>query len=91
MAVDPSPREPYRPAQRNLYPEPQSSSYFDSTSLLWTLILVALAAVVLIWAFYPRGMPTSRSDTNAGPSVQTQPVTPVPTPTTPAPTPKPTP
>jgi hypothetical protein len=76
MAVDPAPREPYRPAQGNLYPEPRSS-YFDNTSLLWTLIIVALAAVLLIWALYPRSTHTSRS-TNAGPSVQTQPVTPAP-------------
>lgn len=90
MVIDPSPREPYRPAQRNLYPEPRSS-YFDNTSLLWTLIIVALAAVLLIWALYPIGMPTSSSDTNAGPSVQTEPVTPAPAPATPAPTPRPTP
>jgi hypothetical protein len=63
---------------------------FDIASAFWTVVVGALAAVVLIWFLYSAliGPPAISVDTDARPSVE-QPITPpAPVPATrPAPTP----
>jgi hypothetical protein len=75
MAIDPAPRQPYHPQTRDLT-RPPPSPFFSKVSVFWTILMGAVAAVLLIWAF-GTGTPLYTSDTNSGPSVRTQPVNPV--------------
>ena len=86
MAVNTSPRDPYRPEARDLT-RPPSSSLVSNASVFWVILMGALAAAFLIWAF-GTGTPPNAPETNAGPSLQTQPTrTSPPRPASPAPNP----
>lgn len=74
MTVDPAPRQPYRPQSRDLT-RPPTSSFTSKVSVFWMILMGALAAALLIWAFNI-GNSQYPSDTNSGPSVRTQPVIP---------------
>ena len=74
MAVNPAPRDPYRPGPRGLARLPPSK-FTSGASVFWIILTTALAAAFLIWAL---GTSTSHKepDTNAGPSLKTQPAMP---------------
>jgi hypothetical protein len=77
MVVIPDPRPPYREKPHDLY-APPPRSMLDTASAFWTVVAAALATVVLIWIVYATlvGPPKISVDTNAEPSVATQPITP---------------
>ena len=77
MVVIPDPRPPYREEPRDAY-APPSRFMLDTASAFWTMVAVALAAVVVVWVLYTTLVgPTAISvDTNAHPSSETQPITP---------------
>jgi hypothetical protein len=86
MAINTAPRDPYRNEARDLT-RPPPSALASNAAAFWVLLMGAVAAGLLLWAF-GTGTPPNAPDTNAGPSVRTQPVTPRPAPTTkPAPAP----
>jgi hypothetical protein len=74
MTIDPAPRQPYRPQPRDLT-RPPASSFTSKVSVFWMVLMGALAAALLIWVF-GIGNPQYSSDTNSGPSIRTQPVSP---------------
>ena len=90
MSVDTAPRAPFREQPRDAY-APPPRSMLDTASGFWTVIVLALASVVIVWVLYTTlfGAPVISLDTNARPSEATQPITPpAPVPATrPAPTP----
>jgi hypothetical protein len=89
MVFTPDPRVPYREGPHDIY-APPSRPVLDIASAFWTVVVGALAAVVLIWFLYTAwfGPPVISVGTDARPSVE-QPITPpAPVPATrPAPTP----
>jgi hypothetical protein len=84
MAVNTAPRAPHRKEPHDAYLPP-------SRSMLWMVVVAAVAAVMFIWVLYAAwaAAPVISVDPNAEPSVQMQPITPpAPVPATrPAPTP----
>jgi hypothetical protein len=92
MAFYESPRAPYRGEARDPIEESRAlQSETDSGAVFWTFLGLVAVLVLLVWLFTATSvqLPTA-ADTNAGPSVQTQPATPASPPepaTKPAPTP----
>ena len=84
-----SPRAPYREARDPIEESRALQSETDFGTVLWAFVGLAALFVVLAWLFTATSVQLpSLADTNAGASVQTQPMTPRPAPTTkPAPTP----
>jgi hypothetical protein len=77
-----SPRAPYREARDPIEESRALQSETDFGTVLWAFVGLAALLVVLIWLFTATSVQLpSLADTNAGPSVQTQPITPRPAPT----------
>jgi anti-sigma-K factor RskA len=87
MVISTDSRAPYQEESR----APPPRAMLDIASAFWTVVVAAVAAVALIWFLYATlvGPPAISVDTNARPTVETQPITPpAPVPATrPVPTP----